>query len=137
MCSSTWHPGKTCEEHGKSMVKRAGTSASLSGMFGSGNDSVVVIGGIEIKRCPVCNVPIERDTGCAQMMCKRCKHVFCWYCLESLDVSTSSNLMSCWSFIEPYQPESAIQIPVRVIKWRKSKSRVMFYAMVAFILSIS
>merc|ERR1719402_158822 len=19
--------------------------------------------------------------GCAQMMCKRCKHVFCWYCL--------------------------------------------------------
>jgi hypothetical protein len=35
-------------------------------------------------------VPIERDTGCAQMMCKRCKHVFCWYCLQSLDVSYHS-----------------------------------------------
>lgn len=23
------------------------------------------------------------------MMCKNCKHAFCWYCLESLDVSTS------------------------------------------------
>ena len=60
-----------------------------------------------IKRCPMCSVPIERDAGCAQvkgihelntnfdgsmivtfqMMCKRCKHVFCWYCLTSLDVS--------------------------------------------------
>jgi hypothetical protein len=40
-----------------------------------------------IKKCPMCNVLIERDAGCAQMMCKRCKHVFCWYCLTSLDVS--------------------------------------------------
>lgn len=40
-----------------------------------------------IKCCPMCSVPIEKDEGCAQMMCKRCKHVFCWYCLASLDVS--------------------------------------------------
>lgn len=85
LCSATWHPGMSCEENGKALVKRAGTSASLSGMLGSGGDSVLVIGGMEIKRCPMCQVPIERDTGCAQMMCKRCKHVFCWYCLESLD----------------------------------------------------
>lgn len=39
----------------------------------------------KIKRCPVCNVPIERDSGCAQMMCRRCKHVFCWHCLAPLD----------------------------------------------------
>jgi len=38
-----------------------------------------------IKRCPICHILIEREEGCAQMMCKRCKHVFCWYCLESLD----------------------------------------------------
>lgn len=38
-----------------------------------------------IKCCPMCCVPIEKDEGCAQMMCKRCKHVFCWYCLTSLD----------------------------------------------------
>lgn len=40
-----------------------------------------------IKCCPMCSVPIEKDEGCAQMLCKRCKHVFCWYCLASLDVS--------------------------------------------------
>lgn len=37
----------------------------------------------------MCAVPIEKDEGCAQMMCKRCKHVFCWYCLASLDVSVN------------------------------------------------
>lgn len=45
-----------------------------------------------IKCCPMCSVPIEKDEGCAQMLCKRCKHVFCWYCLASLDVSTTDNL---------------------------------------------
>ncbi|KAK2864142.1 hypothetical protein Q7C36_003296 [Tachysurus vachellii] len=30
---------------------------------------------------------IERDEGCAQTLCKDCKHAFCWYCLESLDMS--------------------------------------------------
>lgn len=45
-------------------------------------------GDAPIKRCPKCRVYIERDEGCAQMMCKNCKHAFCWYCLESLDVST-------------------------------------------------
>lgn len=44
-----------------------------------------------IKRCPKCKVYIERDEGCAQMMCKNCKHAFCWYCLESLDVSAPSS----------------------------------------------
>jgi E3 ubiquitin-protein ligase RNF144 len=43
-----------------------------------------------IKCCPMCSVPIEKDEGCAQMMCKRCQHVFCWYCLASLDVSLHS-----------------------------------------------
>ncbi|KAB0407221.1 hypothetical protein E2I00_006424, partial [Balaenoptera physalus] len=38
-----------------------------------------------IKQCPVCRVYIERNEGCAQMMCKNCKHTFCWYCLQNLD----------------------------------------------------
>ena len=60
------------------------------GALGSANSDILVLsdgqGGSEIKRCPMCFVPIERDAGCAQMMCKRCKHVFCWFCLASLDV---------------------------------------------------
>ena len=40
-----------------------------------------------IKKCPRCGIFIERDRGCAQMMCQKCKHVFCWFCMRSLEVS--------------------------------------------------
>lgn len=42
--------------------------------------------GPEIKRCPRCSIWIEREDGCAQMMCRKCRHVFCWFCLQSLEV---------------------------------------------------
>lgn len=42
--------------------------------------------GPEIKRCPKCSIWIEREDGCAQMMCRKCRHVFCWFCLQSLEV---------------------------------------------------
>lgn len=54
---------------------------------GGPHDSMLLFDNDLIKCCPMCAVPIEKDEGCAQMMCKRCKHVFCWYCLASLDVS--------------------------------------------------
>ncbi|CAF2912480.1 unnamed protein product [Rotaria sp. Silwood2] len=38
-----------------------------------------------IKRCPQCRFPLEWTDGCAQIMCINCKHMFCWYCLKSLD----------------------------------------------------
>lgn len=55
----------------------------------------IPFGSDHIKCCPMCSVPIEKDEGCAQMMCKRCKHVFCWYCLASLDVSIKSGEKNC------------------------------------------
>lgn len=64
-CSEPWHPSQPCH---------ADTA-----------DSLAVPNDDTIKRCPSCKVPIERDAGCAQMLCKKCKHVFCWYCLASLD----------------------------------------------------
>lgn len=64
-CRATWHPGKPCPPP---------TTHDMPTF-----DSDL------IKCCPMCSVPIEKDEGCAQMLCKRCKHVFCWYCLASLD----------------------------------------------------
>lgn len=75
-CKNPWHRGLTCEENSKKLAKEGRTDFMEPGIpF----DSDL------IKCCPMCNVPIEKDEGCAQMMCKRCKHVFCWYCLASLD----------------------------------------------------
>lgn len=64
-CCEPWHPSQACH---------ADTAEALAVPI---DDT--------IKRCPSCKVLIERDAGCAQMLCKRCKHVFCWYCLTSLD----------------------------------------------------
>ncbi|CAH1775556.1 unnamed protein product [Owenia fusiformis] len=73
VCKSKWHANKTCDE-----VFLSSTKEEQGIPFSAEEDA-------NIKRCPVCHVPIERNDGCAQMMCKRCKHVFCWYCLASLD----------------------------------------------------
>ncbi|BFZ16352.1 hypothetical protein BsWGS_19390 [Bradybaena similaris] len=73
ICKTKWHAPKSCDD--------VVTSAPLeeAGIPYQNTEDA------KIKRCPVCHVPIERNDGCAQMMCKRCKHVFCWYCLQSLD----------------------------------------------------
>lgn len=34
------------------------------------------------KRCPSCNIPIEKNKGCNHMTCNQCNYEFCWYCLE-------------------------------------------------------
>lgn len=73
ICKSGWHTTKTCDE-----MMLTGRLEDAGIPYSSAEDAC-------IKRCPVCHVPIERNDGCAQMMCKRCKHVFCWYCLASLD----------------------------------------------------
>ncbi|XP_005101529.1 E3 ubiquitin-protein ligase RNF144A [Aplysia californica] len=73
VCKTKWHAPKSCDE-----VVTTGALEEVGIPFNNTEDA-------KIKRCPVCHVPIERNDGCAQMMCKRCKHVFCWYCLQSLD----------------------------------------------------
>ncbi|XP_019399498.1 PREDICTED: E3 ubiquitin-protein ligase RNF144B isoform X2 [Crocodylus porosus] len=73
-CKEAWHPESLCQENQPIVMPtehgaliRTDTEAS-------------------IKQCPVCRIYIERNEGCAQMMCKNCKHTFCWYCLQNLDV---------------------------------------------------
>lgn len=66
-----------------------------------------------IKRCPKCKVYIERDEGCAQMMCKSCRHAFCWYCLESLDVSAAAARRPRPPPPAPAPPASVSPVPVR------------------------
>ncbi|KAL3869975.1 hypothetical protein ACJMK2_042595 [Sinanodonta woodiana] len=73
VCKTKWHDLKTCDEAMTTQKKE-----DIGIPFSNREDA-------KIKRCPMCHVPIERNDGCAQMLCKRCKHVFCWYCLTSLD----------------------------------------------------
>ncbi|MGH0138530.1 UNVERIFIED_CONTAM: hypothetical protein FKN15_034377 [Acipenser sinensis] len=79
-CKANWHPEQVCQENVPATSFLPGETSLF---YKSDEDDA------PIKRCPKCQVYIERDEGCAQMMCKNCKHAFCWYCLGSLDVLSS------------------------------------------------
>uniref|UniRef100_A0A8C7EHN0 E3 ubiquitin-protein ligase RNF144B n=1 Tax=Nothoprocta perdicaria TaxID=30464 RepID=A0A8C7EHN0_NOTPE len=70
-CEEPWHPDPRRPRR-------------LPVLFGAGSLIRMEIES-PIKQCPVCRIYIERNEGCAQMMCKNCKHTFCWYCLQNLD----------------------------------------------------
>ncbi|XP_064137318.1 E3 ubiquitin-protein ligase RNF144B isoform X2 [Loxodonta africana] len=72
-CKDAWHAETSCRDS-QSVVLPTEHGA----LFGTDAEA-------PIKQCPVCRVYIERNEGCAQMMCKNCKHTFCWYCLQNLD----------------------------------------------------
>ncbi|KAM8870756.1 E3 ubiquitin-protein ligase RNF144B isoform 1-T3 [Spinachia spinachia] len=75
-CRGPWQGGHICPERQPMML--AVPSRESRGRSNSDSD-------MPIKQCPMCGIYIERDQGCAQMMCKSCKHTFCWYCLQNLN----------------------------------------------------
>merc|ERR1719430_2124061 len=41
-------------------------------------------GGVDLRPCPACFVPIEKDFGCDHMQCTQCWFHFCWKCLQGM-----------------------------------------------------
>lgn len=72
-CKDAWHVDGSCRDS-----QPVALPTEHGALFGMDAEA-------PIKPCPVCRVYIERNEGCAQMMCKNCKHTFCWYCLQNLD----------------------------------------------------
>ncbi|XP_055510702.1 E3 ubiquitin-protein ligase RNF144B-like [Leucoraja erinacea] len=75
ICKESWHAGQACQDS-QPFKPSKGTD---DGVLNNQDTDA------PIKQCPVCHIFIERNQGCAQMMCKNCKHTFCWYCLHDLD----------------------------------------------------
>jgi hypothetical protein len=42
------------------------------------------------KRCPKCKSHIEKTVGCNHMTCRKCKHDFCWVCLDPWNIHSSA-----------------------------------------------
>ena len=83
-CRKEYHEGKDCQGRhdagfsSKKLRKKSSSRNSISSLMNNNNID-------NIKKCPKCSIYIEREEGCAQMMCRKCRHVFCWFCLKSLE----------------------------------------------------
>jgi hypothetical protein len=66
-CSVEQHAGVRCEE-------RAETQEQLFRLWEAAHD---------VKRCPGCKVPIERESGCHHMTCTVCHTHICWVCTKT------------------------------------------------------
>ncbi|XP_061633058.1 E3 ubiquitin-protein ligase RNF144B [Phyllopteryx taeniolatus] len=73
-CREPWQGSHTCPER-QPMMSHTHESRDR---YNSDSE-------LPIKQCPTCGIYIERNQGCAQILCKSCKHTFCWYCLQNLD----------------------------------------------------
>jgi hypothetical protein len=53
------------------------------------------------KRCPRCSTAIEKDEGCNHMTCRKCRHDFCWICMQdwSLHSNNTGGFFQCNRFL--------------------------------------
>ncbi|XP_060067548.1 uncharacterized protein LOC132547763 [Ylistrum balloti] len=49
---------------------------------------------VQVKQCPKCHYPMEKNGGCSQMRCK-CSHSFCWECLKDWSSHVAMNMLVC------------------------------------------
>lgn len=77
-CKESWHIGMTCKEY-KEVISDSASGVRFVDILKESGEMG------DLKECPLCQVLIMREAGCAQMMCGHCKHIFCWHCLKSLD----------------------------------------------------
>jgi len=68
-CNHDWHTG-SCERAARGLVGYAADRAAFAAYALVAN----------IKPCPKCRAPIEKNEGCNHMTCQRCRYEFCWMC---------------------------------------------------------
>jgi hypothetical protein len=72
-CHQNPHDGLTCEAN-KALIKAALKGDEELAKWKKDND---------VRDCPKCGVPIEKDSGCNHMTCISCRIHICWFCMKT------------------------------------------------------
>lgn len=86
-CKEPWHADSTCEQY--QAWKRDNQGA---------HDRFRLWLSQNAKCCPQCNAPIEKNGGCNHMTCAKCRHQFCWLCLDAYDSNHFGERTGCLQF---------------------------------------
>lgn len=70
VCRTAWHADQTCAE-----VHAAAVTAQISD---AERETLALMQVRDAKRCPNCQLVIERDGGCSSMFCTGCQKSFNW-----------------------------------------------------------
>ena len=93
-CSRRWCSNCQEDPHWPTSCDQMAVYKKL--LFKTGNNSEVPVAhasyAIDLKRCPKCKYPIEKNQGCPSMVCRMCWFNFCWNCLQSTE---KHNVYSC------------------------------------------
>lgn len=69
-CRTPWHAGQTCAEIRAAEV--------MSHITDSEKETLTLMQARDAKRCPNCQLVIEKDGGCPSMFCVGCRKYFNW-----------------------------------------------------------
>ncbi|GFO33110.1 E3 ubiquitin-protein ligase arih1 [Plakobranchus ocellatus] len=93
-CLTCWCSNCQGEPHWPASCEQMAAYKKL--LAKTGNDFVGPVGNatfsIDLKQCPRCHYPIEKNHGCASMVCRMCWFNFCWNCLKS---TAAHNVYNC------------------------------------------
>ncbi|CAD6444594.1 cbdb2440-5f9e-4382-9b39-1985fce29fd3 [Sclerotinia trifoliorum] len=64
-----WHTGLTCDQYNTREREKLQQEEASQKLMEKAT-----------KKCPKCQVRIEKNKGCDHMTCRFCKHEFCWMC---------------------------------------------------------
>jgi hypothetical protein len=53
----------------------------------------------DVRNCPKCLVPIEKNGGCMHLMCENCRAHICWICMSFFDVGDGNDSAACYEHI--------------------------------------
>ncbi|KAF7954192.1 hypothetical protein EAE96_005323 [Botrytis aclada] len=106
-----WHTDLTCEGYDRKSGNRLRQERASQNLIEKAT-----------KRCPNCQVRIQKNKGCDHMTCLSCKHEFCWECfvdyklIRSLD--NAAHLSTCRYFAgnlprHPDQDHPPRELPLR------------------------
>jgi len=62
------------------------------------------------KKCPRCTSPIEKDEGCNHMSCRKCRHEFCWICMQdwSLHSNNTGGFFQCNRYVSELLQQTGV-----------------------------